>query len=118
MAKIEQIAAAALAGDALLVRSLAQDFLQEHPDLSNVKQPATNDIQLLAATAALLELFALRTGQEAPAWTKQIGPTPEPVYLVKSAASMKRLRALCEAESPAPLRKRQFFAPPNYLEFA
>ena len=29
-----------------------------------------------------------------------------------------RLRALCEAESPEPLRKRFLYAPPNFLEFA
>ncbi len=31
--------------------------------------------------------------------------------------TMKYLWALCEAESPEPLRKRGFYAPPDYLAF-
>jgi hypothetical protein len=41
-----------------------------------------------------------------------------PFYLLKVAASMKRLRELCETEAPEPLCKRGFYAPPNFLEFA
>ena len=73
---------------------------------------------ILAASASLLELFAGRLGQQAPAWTKPIGPLPEPIFLLKAAATMKHLRELCEREAPEPLRKRGFYAPPNYLEFA
>jgi hypothetical protein len=42
---------------------------------------------------------------------------PEPIFLLEAAARMKRLRALCETQSPEPLRKRGFYAPPNFLEF-
>jgi hypothetical protein len=76
------------------------------------------DARLLAVSASLLELFAARLGHLAPAWTKTIGPLPKPIFLLKAATTMKRLRELCEAESPEPLRKRGFYAPPNYLEFA
>jgi hypothetical protein len=51
-------------------------------------------------------------------WVKNVSPLTEPVFLLKSAATMKRLRFLCETESPEALRKRGFYAPPNYLEFA
>jgi hypothetical protein len=78
----------------------------------------TNDSRLLAAAASLVELLALRLRQTPPPWTKDVGALPEPVYLLKAATSMKRLRELCEAESPEPLRKRGFYAPPNFLEFA
>jgi hypothetical protein len=78
----------------------------------------TNDSRLLAAAASLVELFALRLGQAPPLWTKDVGALPEPIYLLKAATSMKRLRELCETESPEPLRKRGFYAPPNFLEFA
>lgn len=118
MVRIEQIAQAALAGESLETRSLTQDFLQENPDLKLVPRPDLDDLRTLAASASLLELFAERRGQKPPAWTNQIGSLPEPIFLVKAAMSMKYLRALCEAESPEPLRKRGFYAPPEYLVFA
>jgi hypothetical protein len=118
MARIEQLAEAILKKEGLAVRSLAQDFFRESPCLTDIPQPAVDDASLLAASASLLELFASRLGQEAPAWTKTVGPAPEPIFLLKAAATMKHLRELCEKESPEPLRKRGFYAPPNYLEFA
>ena len=118
MVRIEQLAAAALSGDSMQTRSLTQEFFREAPHLPDIPKPAIADKQLLAATASLLELFAERTNQLAPAWTAEVGPLSEPVFLLKAAATMKRLRRLCEAESPEPLKKRGFYAPPNYLEFA
>lgn len=118
MVQIEQIAEAALAGDALKLRSLVQDFLRRRPNLSAIARPQSNDERILAISAALLELFAMRTNQPAPAWTPDVGPVAEPIYLLKATQHMKRLRALCEAESPEPLRKRSFYAPPDFLTFA
>lgn len=118
MVIIEEIAQAALTGDGLETRSLVQDFLRQNPELNQIPIPDTNDMKVLAATASLLELFAARRGQQPPAWTSKIGSLPEPIFLVRAAATMKHLRALCEAESPEPLRKRGFYAPPEYLAFA
>jgi hypothetical protein len=118
MAPIEQLAEAALNGESLLLRSLAQDLLREHPNLSECPKPQTNDSRILAAAASLVELLASRMRQAPPPWTKDVGALPEPIYLLKAAASMKRLRKLCETEAPEPLRKRGFYAPPNFLEFA
>lgn len=118
MVQIEHIAEAALGGDSLRVRSLVQDFFRQHPDLATIRPPQTDDERILAISAALLELFAMRTNQTAPVWTPAVGPLPEPIYLLKSAHHMKRLRMLCEKESPEPLRKRRFYAPPDYLTFA
>jgi hypothetical protein len=64
-----------------------------------------------------VELFALRLHQPPPQLTIDVGSLPEPIYLLKAAESMKRLRVLCETESPEPLRKLGFYAPPNFLEF-
>ena len=118
MVTLEQLATAALNGESLRLRSLTQDLLREPPRLSDYPQPQTNDPRLLAAVAALVELFALRLAQTPPAWTQDVGALPEPVYLVQAAAQMKRLRVLCETQAPEPLRKRGFYAPPNFLEFA
>ena len=118
MVRIEQLAEAAINRDALLLRSLTQDLLRECPRLKDFPRPVRVDFTALAASAALIELFAERLHQEPPAWTLEIGPLPEPIYLVKAAATMKRLRELCERQAPEPLRKRGFYAPPNFLESA
>ena len=118
MVRIEQLAKAAIKQDALLLRSLTQDLLREHPTLRDVPQPSGVDFQTLAAAASLIELIALRLQQEPPSWTSEIGALPEPIHLLKAAATMKRLRALCEQQAPEPLRKRGFYAPPNFLESA
>ena len=65
-----------------------------------------------------VELFADRRNEPPPAWTRDIGPVARPLYLVAAAESMKRLRRLCLAESPEPMRRRRLYAPPNFLEMA
>ncbi len=116
--RIEAIAQAALAGEALTARSLTQEFLRANPTLAEIATPAVNDPEVLAMTAALLELFAERTHQPPPAWTQVVGALPSPVYLLRAAKTMRRLRELCRDFAPEPLRRRNLFAPPNYLEMA
>lgn len=116
MVRIEQLATAALNRDALRLRSLTQDLLREHPALKDCLEPSGVDFPTLAAAASLIELLALRLSQDPPSWTREVGPLSEPIHLLKSAATMKRLRALCEQQAPEPLRKRGFYAPPNFLE--
>jgi hypothetical protein len=118
MVQLEQLAVAALSGDALLLRSLTQDWLRENPCLLDCPRPACDDPTILAIAAGLVELFAERRREAPPRWAHDIGAAPAPVFLVKSIAAMQRLRRLCEAESPAPLRNRKLYAPPNFLEFA
>jgi predicted secreted protein len=118
MVKIEQLAQAALNRESLQLRSLAQDLLRENPRLSDTPRPGTDDPRLLAVAASLIELFALRLHQRPPAWAQEIGPLPEPVFLLEAAETLKRLRVLCETQAPEPLRKRGLYAPPTFLEFA
>ena len=118
MVTLETLAETALRHDSLHLRSLAQDFVRDHPEFTSIPRPAIDNPQILGTAAALLELLAQRTGQTAPAWTREIGAVPEPMFLLEAATRMKRLRALCEAEAPEPLRKRGLFAPPDFLTFA
>ena len=118
MTTIEEIATAVLHDDNLEARSLVQDFLRTQPVLADVPPPDTDDYTLLVVAAALLELFSLRTEQPAPEWTRQVGPVEQPLYLLKSAAHMRRLRDLCRDAAPEPLRRRRLYAPPDYLTFA
>ncbi len=118
MATLSEIAQAAIDRDALKLRALTQEFLGQQPDLIHLPRPMLSDPTQLAAAAALVELFALRQHQPPPGWAADIGPAPQPFFLVASALTMKHLRHLCETEAPEPLRKRGLYAPPNFLEFA
>src|SRR3982074_828997 len=80
--RIEQLAEAAINQDALSLRSLTQDLLREGRRLKEVPRPIAVDFTTLAAAASLIELFAERLNQEPPAWTREIGALPEPIYLV------------------------------------
>jgi hypothetical protein len=116
--RIEQLAEAAIGGNALLLRSLTQDLLRERPRLADLDRPVAVDFRTLAAAASLVELFAERLNQEAPSWTRDVGALAQPIYLLAASATMKHLRVLCEQQSPEPLHKRGFYAPPNFLESA
>jgi hypothetical protein len=118
MISIEQLAEAAINRDALLLRTLTQDLLREDPTLKDFPRPVAVDFQTLAAAASLVELFAERLHQQPPDWTREIGSLPEPMHLLQAATTMKHLRELCEQQAPGPLRKRGFYAPPNFLESA
>ena len=118
MDPIEQLAEAALQRDSLRLRSLVQDMTRSNINWSSLPRPQTKDVRLLAIAAALAELLAARQNQTPPVWTKEIGALKEPFFLLRSAETMKRLRRLCETQSPEPMRKRQLYAPPNFLEFA
>jgi hypothetical protein len=118
MVKIEELAEAAINQDSLLLRSLTHDLLHDYGNLSACPRPRTSELKILAAAASLIELLAQRAHQDPPPWTNEIGALPEPIHLLKAAATMKRLRALCEQQAPAPLLKRGFYAPPNFLENA
>src|SRR5882672_9735732 len=83
--RLEQLAQAAINQDALSLRSMTQDLLRERQKLKDFPRPIAVDFRTLAAAAALIELFAERLNQEPPAWTREIGPLPEPIYLVKAA---------------------------------
>ena len=118
MNPIEALAKAALQRDSLRLRSLVQDMTRARTNWSDLARPTTKDTRLLAIAASLAELLAARQNQPPAAWTKEIGALNEPFFLLRSAETMKRLRLLCETQSPEPMRKRQLYAPPNFLEFA
>src|SRR5262245_43664074 len=112
---IDELALALLNCDNLLLRSLAQDAMTKYPDISNWPQPSSADPALRAAAAAIAELLAARYDQPAPLWTESVAPLREPMFVIKAAKTMRRLRTLCETESPPPLKKRGFYAPPDFL---
>ncbi|MGB0386104.1 MAG: hypothetical protein ACPGWR_14955 [Ardenticatenaceae bacterium] len=114
--QIEQVAAAALAGQALLTRHLALTFLRETKNFSDVPPPTVTEPDILAATAAFVELFAQRRGQQPPTWTAEIERHDEPIFLFRCKPESNTYR-LCLETAPQPLGQRGFYAPYNYLTF-
>jgi hypothetical protein len=116
MTPLERIATQILAKNPFEVRSLVQDYLRRGAPLGSERAPDSEDPKIRAVTAAIAELIATRTAQQAPAWANQIGRLPMPIYLVEAATKSPKMRARVEQESPEPLRKRNVFAPSSYLE--
>jgi len=117
MAEIEELARSALEQNALELRALVLEFLEQHPKISDVQRPDSKDEHILAAAASLIELLAIRSNQIPPEWTAGIPPMKTPMFLLKAAERMKHLRDLCRSQSPEPLKKRGFYAPPDFLVF-
>jgi hypothetical protein len=104
-----------LDGDALTARAAARDLVTHH--LQDLPRPTDASALELTVAAAIVELLAERAHQPAPDWTSSVEAAREPLYLVEAASRFPNLRRQCEAESPAPLRRRNLFAPGNYLSW-
>lgn len=115
---LEDLVRALLGFDALSARQWLADAQRSGFVWSEVPAPAGLDATGLATAAGVAELMAARAGQPPPDWTARVPPAPERLFLVRAAASMPRLRALCEREGPEPLRRRGLLAPPEFLSFA
>jgi hypothetical protein len=111
------MSAAALFGETLQLRQLAQDLTADPQGITRLAPPTSGDHTLRAIAASLVELLASRAGVAPPAWASSVPGLPNALYLVKAAGGMSRLRASCERESPEPLKKRNLLAPANYLQF-
>lgn len=109
---------ALVAREALAARQWIADASRSGWDWSEVEQPPRLDPQRLAVAAAVVELMAQRQGRLAPAWTSAVPALPVPLFLVRAAESLPRLRRLCEEEGPEPLRRRRILAPPDFLTAA
>jgi hypothetical protein len=104
--------------DAMSARQWVADARRERIEWFRVAAPPIDDPREMAIAASVVELLAERAGERAPDWTRTVPPAPEPIFLVRAAASMPRTRRMCEEEGPEPLRRRRVFAPPDFLTIA
>ena len=109
---LRDLVQALLRRDALTARQWVADAARESIVWSDVPRPVGCTALELAVAAGIVELFASRADQRPPPWTATVSHAPAPVYLVRAAETMPRLRRLCETEGPEPLRWRHVFAPP------
>jgi hypothetical protein len=105
-------------GDMLTARQWVADATRARIVWVDVVRPQDLSPEELAIAAGIAELLASRSGEPPPAWTADVLPAPEPVYLVRAARHFPRLRQLCEQEGPEPLRRRRVLAPPEFLTAA
>ena len=99
-------------------RQWTADATREAVIWTDVPRPAGWSAMELAVAAGIVELFASRAHQAPPSWTAAVGAAPEPMYLVRAAETMPRLRRSCETEGPEPLRVQRLYAPPEFLTAA
>jgi len=104
--------------DALTARQWVADAMRAGLRLAELSKPAGLDAVDLAIAAGVVELLASRWNQRSPDWTRDVPPAPVPVFLVRAAANLPRLRRICETEGPEPLRRRRLLAPPDFLTAA
>lgn len=116
--RLDDLVAALLRHDTLAARQWVSDAGRTRFDWQSVAAPGETDPLARAIAAGVTELLARRAGQEPPAWTRSVPALAEPFFLVRAAASMPRLRRLCESEGPEPLRRRGLLAPPEFLTAA
>jgi hypothetical protein len=116
--ELRELVEALVAGDALRARVLMREAQVAHHEWSTSAQPAGLDRNGLAIAAGVVELQCQRAGLQPPAWTAVVEAADADVFLVRSALSMPRLRQLCLAEGPWPLRRRRIYVPPEFLSAA
>lgn len=114
-APLQELVDALLSRKDMQLRILVQEWQWANPVVTSVPRPQTRDTRSLTVAAALVELFALRAGQAPPLWTAEAEPLPEPFFVMPRAEHPGFTRTLCLTEAPEPLRRRNIFAPPNYL---
>src|SRR6185503_3605746 len=82
---------AAMKHDALVARQWVADAARSGLEWSKVPRPSGLDQTEMAVAAGLAEMLADRARQAPPDWAASVLPAPEPVWLVRAAASMPRL---------------------------
>lgn len=115
---LRDLVRAILAYDSIGARQWIADAERAHLDWSSVRFPEGLDPTEEALAAGVAELLARRAGATCPSWTSRVKSAPAPVYLLRSALTMPRLRKACEEDGPEPLRRRLLFAPPEFLTIA
>jgi len=115
---LHELVQALLSGDTLTARQWVADAGRENVVWARIPAPTGSEPVAMAVAASVVELLASRAGQPAPPWTASVPAAPRPVFLVRAAETMPRLRRECENESPEPLRRRRLFAPSNFLTAA
>jgi len=105
-----------LTGDLLAARQWVADAHRSRLRWAGVGRPAGLDEREMTVAAAIVELLAERAGVVAPSWTLSIGAQREPLFLDPGIQEMPRTLAHAMTDGPEPLRRRNLFASPDFLD--
>lgn len=114
--ELTDLVRALLSGDLLTARQWVADAHRVGLRWDKCAFPVGLSGRDLVVAAALAELLASRDGATPPAWTETVAGSAEPVFLDPGLEEMPRTLAHAKAEAPEPLRKRNIFAPPGFLD--
>ncbi len=113
---LRNLVQAVLAGDLLAARQWVADARRANLEWDRCDRPLGLTPREMVVAAALTELLASRDGKAAPPWTSSIGGQVEPLFLDPGLESMPRTRELARRAGPEPLRRRNLFASPDFLD--
>ena len=114
---LDELVRALLRRDARVARQIVADAVEAGVVWSALSRPSACTAEELQVAASIVELLAARAQVPAPEWTRSVGPSPVPIWLV-SVEHRPRLRQRLLTESPEPLRARLVFAPEDFLSAA
>lgn len=107
---------AILSGDLLAARQWVADAYRAQVRWERLERPSGLDDREMAVAAGIAELLAARAGALAPSWTIAVGAQKEPLFLDPGLEDMPRTRERMQTHAPEPLRKRNLFASPDFLD--
>jgi hypothetical protein len=113
---LRDLVQAVRAGDLLTARQWVADARRAKLEWDRCDRPLGLTPREMVVAAALTELLASRDGKPAPSWTSSIGGQVEPLFLDPGLESMPRTRELARRAGPEPLRRRNLYATPDFLD--
>jgi hypothetical protein len=116
--ELRELVEAILRGDLLSARQWVADARRKSFHWQSLPRPRDFSDREMTVAAGLVELLAYRSGVNPPSWTAIVGPEPEPLLLGPGLDQMPRSYARAKSSGPAPLRKRNLVALPDFLDVA
>jgi Nucleotidyltransferase of unknown function (DUF6036) len=114
--ELRDLVRAILSGDLLAARQWVADARRARISWETVGQPTGLNDREMTVAAGLAEVLAERTGVAPPSWALSVGGQREPLFLDPGLQDMPRTLAHAMANGPEPLRRRNLFASPDFLD--
>jgi hypothetical protein len=114
--ELPDLVRAILSGDLLAARQWVADARRARIRWDRFARPSGLDDRELTVAAAMVELLAARAGAPPPAWAITVGGQDKPLFLDPGIEQMPRTLARARTDAPEPLRKRNLFASPDFLD--
>jgi hypothetical protein len=114
--ELPDLVRAILSGDLLAARQWVADAHRTRVQWERFERPSGLDDREMTVAAGIAELLAARAGAPPPPWTISVGGQQEPLFLDPGLEKLPRTLARTKSDAPEPLRKRNLFASPDFLD--